>query len=314
MNGTQKPAEQDSEARQDDHGAVKHLSTRWSTRSVIGNRTTASSRYLLDEWNEVRDQLRDAEACALLLDFDGTLVRIQRRPWEVRVPKRTKQLLARLAKNPKLFVAIVSGRRCADLQTRIGVDALHYIGLHGAEEDGKSIRIGKHAAKILAAARRAAQARTSSMRGIRIENKRLSFAVHYREATQPVADSARACLLEIVAPLRDSLKVFDGAMVWEVLPHAIQGKGMAAQNFMSTLPKGTRAIYMGDDGTDESAFRSLSDQITIRVGNPLGSRARYYLKSPREVIDFLLRLEFELSQRRAATERSRMKIAATSRV
>ncbi len=312
MNGIQKPAEQDSEAKQDAHGAATGFRGRWMTHPARGKPSLSSPRYLLDAWTEIKEQLRVAEKCALLLDFDGTLVRIQRRPWEVRVPKRTKQLLDRLARNPKLFVAIVSGRRCADLQTRIGVAALHYIGLHGAEEDGKSIRIGKNAAKTLAAAMRAAQSRTSSMRGIRIEDKRLSFAVHYREATQPVADSARACLLEIVAPLRESLKVFDGAMVWEVLPHAIQGKGMAAQALLNTLPKGTRAIYIGDDGTDESAFHSLSDQITIRVGNPRGSRAKYYLRSPREVIDFLLRLEFELSQRRTAKETSRKKFAATS--
>ena len=36
---------------------------------------------------------------ALLLDFDGTLVRIQRQPMQVRVSRRTKHILDRLSRN-----------------------------------------------------------------------------------------------------------------------------------------------------------------------------------------------------------------------
>jgi trehalose 6-phosphate phosphatase len=293
MNGTQKAAKQVWEAEGEGDGATEQSRARWILRPVESH-ALKSPRYLFQAWDEIKNRICNAQICALLLDFDGTLVKLQRRPWEVRVPERTKRLLERLARNPKLFVAIVSGRRCQDLQTRIGIEALHYIGLHGAEADGKSITISKDAGRILALAKRDAQKQTASMRGIRIEDKGLSFAVHYREAKASVADAARSCLLELVAPLHQSLKVFEGAMVWEVLPHKIQGKGAAAEVLLNKLPKGTPAIYVGDDGTDESAFRSLSDQITIRVGNAQRSHAKYYLRNPREVMDFLLHLEAEL--------------------
>jgi trehalose 6-phosphate phosphatase len=291
MNGTQKVAKQVWEAEENGDGAIGHSRTRWIPRTTEGNHVPKSPRYLFHAWEEIQNRIRHAQICALLLDFDGTLVRIQRRPWEVRVPQRTKRLLERLARNPRLFVAIVSGRRCQDLQTRIGIEALRYIGLHGAEADGKTIRISKRAGRILAAAKRDAQEQTASMRGIRIEDKGLSFAVHYREARTPVANAARSRLLELVGPLHQSLKVFEGAMVWEVLPHEIKGKGAAARTLLRKLPKGTPAIYIGDDGTDESAFRSLGDQITVRVGNAQGSYAKYYLRDPHEVTEFLWRLE-----------------------
>ena len=231
----------------------------------------------------------------MLLDFDGTLVKLQRRPWDVRVPQRTKRLLRRLAGHPKLFVAIVSGRRRQDLQTLIGVETLHFIGLHGAEEKGKDARISKAAANCLARAERAARKRICAMRGMRVENKRLSFAVHYREASATTTHAAKACLLDLVAPLQHTLRVLDGAMVWEVLPNEIRGKGGAVRDLLNELPQGTPAIYIGDDGTDESAFRALDGQITIRVEKTPGSHAKYYLRNPSDVIRFLLRLEKDLA-------------------
>jgi len=262
----------------------------------------ASPRYLFRAWNEITERIRNAKILALLLDFDGTLVRIQRRPMNVRVSARTKHLLRRLSRHPLLFVAIVSGRRRHDLQTRIGIETLRYVGLHGAEAEGTNTRIGKGAGKILALAKRRAQEQFASMRGMRIEDKGLSFAVHYRTAAPPVARAAKSCLLKLVAPLQHSLKMFEGAMVWEVLPNEIPGKGAAARVLLSELPKGTPAIYIGDDGTDESAFRTLRDQITIRVGKAKESHAKYYLRNTSEVIQFLLRLEAELLQGERVSE------------
>jgi trehalose 6-phosphate phosphatase len=302
MSAIQKAPKLESEAEGAADGATGRTRTHWIAPPAGGNRAAEAPRYLFRAWSEIKSQIRNAELCALLLDFDGTLVRIQRRPWEVRVPQRIKQLLERLTLNPKLFVAIVSGRRYQDLRTRIGIENLRYIGLHGAEEDGNSICIGTDVGKILSTAKLEAQKQIASMRGIRIEDKGLSFAVHYREATSSVADAARSCLLQLVLPLHQFLKVFEGAMVWEVLPHEIQGKGAAARALLNRLPLGTPAIYIGDDGTDESAFRSLSDQITVRVGNTKGTQAKYYLRSPRDVMDFLLRLEKEFLEVRPATK------------
>src|SRR5271156_2962034 len=170
---------------------IEHLRAQSVPGAAKGNPAVHSPRYLFRAWGEIADRLRDAKTCALLLDFDGTLVKLQRRPWEVRVPQRTKRLLERLARHPRLFVAIVSGRRCQDLQTRIGVNALRFVGLHGAERDDKKMKISRAAAGVLARAQRGARRQISSMRGMRIEDKGMSFAVHYREASPPVARAAK---------------------------------------------------------------------------------------------------------------------------
>jgi trehalose 6-phosphate phosphatase len=294
MNGTPATAKHTLPIRAKQKRASKHTRARSGSGAPTGHAAAHAPRNLFRAWGEIAKRIRNAEICALLLDFDGTLVKLQRNPWEVRVPQRTRRMLERLARNPRLFVAIVSGRRCQDLQTRIGVETLHLIGLHGAEEQGKPTKISRAAARVLARAKRGARTAMAAMRGMRIEDKGMSFAVHYRGATEPVARAAKSCLLDVVGPLRDSLRVLDGAMVWEVLPNQIRGKGGAVRDLLAEFPAGTLAIYVGDDGTDESAFSALDDQITIRVGTAKKSHAKYYVRDPGEVTRFLLRLEAEL--------------------
>lgn len=295
MNGTHAATKHSLEISPKKKRATEHSRNHGVPSTAKDNPVVHLPRYLFRAWSEIADRIRNAERCALLLDFDGTLVKLRRRPWQVRVPQRTKRLLERLAHHPKLFVAIVSGRRCQDLRTRIGVEALHFIGLHGAERECKSTKITKGAARILAQAKHGARQGMAAMRGMRIEDKGMSFAVHYREASAPVARAAKSCLLDVLEPLQETLRILDGAMVWEVLPYEIRGKGGAVLDLLSEFPQGTPAIYIGDDGTDESAFEALGDQITIRVGKPQKSVAKYYLRDPDEVIRFLFRLEEELA-------------------
>jgi trehalose 6-phosphate phosphatase len=294
MNGTRAATKHTLQIKPKQKRATDHKLAHGVAGGTNGNVAVPAPRNVFRAWPEIADRIRGAQVCALMLDFDGTLVKLQRNPWEVRVPLHTKQMLERLARNPRLFVAIVSGRRCQDLQTRIGVETLHFIGLHGAEEQGKHTKISGESARILARAQQRARTGMAAMRGMRIEDKGMSFAVHYRQASAPIARSAKVCLLDVVAPLRDTLRVLEGAMVWEVVPNEIRGKGGAVRDLLRDFPAGTPAIYIGDDGTDEAAFCALGDQITIRVGKVPKSYARYYVRDPDEVMRFLLQLEAEL--------------------
>jgi trehalose 6-phosphate phosphatase len=295
MNGPPAVTRHTLEIRPKKKRAIEHSRTHSVPGAASGNVAAHSPRYLFRAWSEITGRIRNAKTCALLLDFDGTLVKLRRNPSEVRVPLRAKRLLESLARHPRLFVAIVSGRRCQDLQSRIGVETLHFIGLHGAEEQGKHTKISSAAASILASAQQGARKQMAAMRGMHIEDKGMSFAVHYREASAPIARAARFCLLDLVAPLRETLRVLEGAMVWEVLPNEIRGKGGAVRDLLAKFPPGTPAIYIGDDGTDEAAFCTLGDQITIRVGKAQKSHAKYYVRDPGEVIRFLQRLEAQLA-------------------
>jgi trehalose-phosphatase len=239
-------------------------------------------------------RLRAADYWALFLDFDGTLVNFRPHPEEVRLASQAKRTLGQLASYGNVFVAIVSGRRLRYLRKVIGVKGVHYFGLHGSEQAGAPVRLSMIGRQALLRAKRMARLELGAFARIRIEDKRLSFAVHTRGAQPKTIRAAHRTLLRIVAPLRAALRVLEGDKVWEVVPAEIRGKGAAVSELLERLPAGTLAVYVGDDTTDEAAFAALANQVTVRVGNARSTAARFYLKNPGEVLDFLTRLEREL--------------------
>ena len=258
-------------------------------------RAHRDARPLFRAWPEIRARVRAAKGLALFLDFDGTLVKLRRRPGEVRMPRRAKRILESLAWHSDVFVAIVSGRRLRDLQTMAAVPGVHIFGLHGAEQVGKRTTLSKTARRALAVAKREARAELGILPGVWLEDKVLSMAVHYRGARPAIVREAESILLRILGPLHRSLFTINGEKVWEILPREIRGKGATILEMLAMKARRTLAIYVGDDGGDESAFAALPNQITVHVGKKSNTHARFRLQSPAEVLRFLTRLERELS-------------------
>jgi len=250
------------------------------------------SRHVFDRWCEVARCLRAAKHIALLLDFDGTIVPIQPRPEMVRLGLPTRRLIGRLAKHSRVTVCIVSGRRLPDLRRRARVPGVRYVGLHGWEWDTRTAAPLED--EFLKEAKRLLEERLGSLAGIRLEDKGISLAVHYRGATNGVARRAGIILDETLKPFGPHLHVLKGEKVWEVLPPEVEGKGRAVRLLLAELPGGTLPIYVGDDATDESAFAELRHGIAVRVGKQRGSKAPFYLRNPDEVIVLLRRLEAEI--------------------
>jgi trehalose 6-phosphate phosphatase len=231
----------------------------------------------------------------VFLDFDGTLVKLRRRPGDVRVPRRVKRVLESLVRHPNVFVAIVSGRRLRDLQTMFGLQGVHTFGLHGAEREGKKTALSKTTRRALARAKRDVRSQLGILPGIWLEDKILSLAVHYRGASPAIVREAHAALLRILAPLRRKLSTLSGEKVWEILPREIAGKGATIQELLATRAERALAIYAGDDAADESAFAAIPDQITVHVGKKSCTCAQFILHGPADVLRFLTRLERELA-------------------
>lgn len=254
---------------------------------------TRGPRYAFRAFREIADQLRNAGPRVLLLDLDGTLVRLRRRPEDVRVSQRARQILARLASLPNTTVAILSGRNAKSLEKLVDVKTLRYFGLHGAEESKKSTRISGEQRKALRHARRSARQELAGFSGVDIEDKGHGFTVHYRGANPSAVQGANEALLAIMAPLRHALHVLNGKKVWEVLPRQIPGKASAMKRLMAASPNAALA-YIGDDEPDEPAFAALEGHVTIHVGQNEETHARFYLRNPGEVLRFLNILEREL--------------------
>ena len=219
---------------------------------------------------------------------------LRNRPGDVRMPVHAKRILQRLAAHANAFVAIVSGRSLRDLRPLVNVEGLHYFGLHGAEMDGKVAKLSKEALVALESAKRLARLQLGEIRGIWIEDKGLSFSVHHRETDAPAFARADAALGNLVAPWGAALHILNGSRVWEVLPREIPGKSAAVEEGLRKLPGDTAVVYIGDDGTDEIAFAVLPNQITVRVGRDSATFARYYVRSPADVLRLLTRMEKEL--------------------
>lgn len=250
--------------------------------------------YLFRSWPEIRARMRSACQLALFLDFDGTLVGLQSRPGDVVLAARTRNVLRNLLRHSNVFIAIVSGRRIGRLQSMVALEGIEYFGLHGAEREGKTLTLRRDSIDAIGRACRSAHSRLEGLRGVWIEDKEVSFAVHYRKARPATVLAAHLILTATLAPHLHSIRLLDGERVWEILPREIPGKGPTVRELMDGLPKGTVAVYAGNDETDEPAFAAIPDQITVRVGPRCGTNAGFYLHNPAEVLRFLSRLEEEL--------------------
>jgi len=257
-------------------------------------RAISDVRNLAGAWPEVIARIRDAEHRLLLLDFDGTLVRLRRHPDDVRFSARGRKILERLAVHEKLTIAVVSGRELEKIQNLVGVEGIRYVGLHGAERAGETTVPSIAARQMVEAALKTAQTGLAGLRGIEIEDKRLSFAVHYRGARPPAIETASRVVADIAAASNDKLRILCGKKVWELLPREFPGKGFAVLELFARLPENKIAIYFGDDETDEEAFSVLPGQITVNVGGAGNTHASFYVRSPSDVLNFLSRLEKEL--------------------
>ena len=250
-------------------------------------------RYLFDCWEEIARRIRAADAIRLYLDFDGTLVGYRPRPEQVKLREKTRSALRRLAAHRRVHVAIVSGRRRKELAKLLRAPSVEFLGLYGWES-ADNVSLSLRTRSSLANVRKALRVLAKGMSGIFVEDKGISVALHFRKASAAVQRQAHERLRKIVRRFRADLHVLPSHGVWDVVPHEVRGKGAAMRATLSRVRKPSLAIYAGDDVTDEPAFKVLADGITVLVGEPRKTHARYRLRDPLEVYAFLRLLEAEL--------------------
>jgi trehalose-phosphatase len=190
---------------------------------------------------------------------------------------------------------VISGRRSDDLRARIALPGVQYLGVHGSDTGAPDF--APELLRRVSEARRELAARLNGTAGVHVEDKRLSFALHYRGARPDSVHRAGELLREIVANSGGKLRMMPGDCVWEVLPREIRGKGHAAWKEWRAGGGQALPIYLGNDSTDEEAFRTLASGITVRVGPAGSTKARYSLRNTAEVRRFLIQLEREMQWR-----------------
>jgi len=196
---------------------------------------------------------------AIFLDYDGTLTPIVERPEDAVLAEETRAVLRRLAQ--RHTVAIVSGRDLKDVRARVGIDALHYAGSHGfdiAGPGGSRVHEAARAAEPrLAAAADELVRDTATLPGVQVERKRFAIAVHYRRARDADRDAVQAAVDRALAH-HAGLRKTGGKKVFELRPDVDWDKGRAVLWLLRALDlEAALPVYIGDDDTDEDAFRAL---------------------------------------------------------
>lgn len=228
----------------------------------------------------------------VLCDFDGTLAEFDPDPRAVWLPPTIRDALSAIASARHATVGLVSGRRLADIRARadLGEDA-YYAGFHGLEIAGEGttfVHPDVHESSDLIQS--LAVALTTELRGLDgvfLENKQFSVVVHFRAAPPDVQRRIEAGIDRHALPHVQSgrLRIMRGSCARELMPQIRWNKGTAVAWICDRVERRhgpSWPLYVGDDVTDEDAFRfvkgrglavAASDRVSgadVRVDGPGG--------------------------------------------
>ncbi|HEX2667462.1 MAG TPA: trehalose-phosphatase [Gammaproteobacteria bacterium] len=225
---------------------------------------------------------------AFFLDVDGTLLPIADSPETVVPTAAVCGLLNRLSAACDGALALVSGRPLRQVDLMFAPNRFVAAAQHGAERrdpGGMVVWSEAHLPALQAVGPRLRRLADSDPR-LRLEDKGLAMALHYRRAPQ-LGDQLAIRMMTLLAPY-SVLRLQPGKMVLEVCG-AETGKGRAIEAYLRQPPfAGRRPIYIGDDLTDESGFEAVNARggLSIKVG-PEPSVAQERLADPAAVLAWL---------------------------
>jgi len=259
---------------------------------------------VVDGADDLAARLRSASGLLLGLDFDGTLAPIVTDPDAATTSPAVREPLEWLTAASDVQVVICSGRALTDLRERVPVDDVVFVGNHGIElARGGERRVAPVATDARAAVATARDRLTETVEpvpGARLEDKGATLTVHVRATPADRVPQVEAAVERTVDEVAGVCLV-TGKAVFEVRPAVALDKGTAMTRLEADAPDGWTTVYVGDDTTDEDAFRAVQpDGVGVYVagGNedPNGdfeTAANYALPGQEAVAPFLAWLATE---------------------
>jgi len=216
--------------------------------------------------------LREYPLC-LFLDYDGTLSPLREHPSKATLSEEMRRALDACVERQDTQVAIVSGRSLDDVAKMVNRSDVIFAGNHGLEIEGPGIEGFRHEDLVHYQKRAdtlARELKAVEVDGAWTEAKGPTLTFHYREVPEPKraapVEAARRIMTEAGYQPRDA------HLAVEARPPIGWDKGRAVLHILRSLyglswSERVRVIYVGDDQTDEDAFRFLAGlAITFRVG------------------------------------------------
>jgi len=250
----------------------------------------------LERWDDLAERLAGRRP-AVFLDFDGTLSPIVERPEDAGILPAARRAVERLAEVAP--VVVVSGRDRADVAERVGLPDLVYAGSHGFDIAGPGVRheVGGDIPPLIERVSAGLAEELAEVPGAQVEPKRYTVAVHYRRVAEDDRGRVEVAIRPALAA-HPELERAEGKKVAELRPRIEWDKGRALLHLLDALGldgPDVVPVYVGDDVTDEDAFRALADRpgggIGVRVADePAETAAEWTLGGPDEVPELLDRL------------------------
>ncbi|KAK9069442.1 hypothetical protein SSX86_011346 [Deinandra increscens subsp. villosa] len=261
----------------------------------------------LNVFDEITDASRGKQI-VMFLDYDGTLSPIVDDPDRAYMSDAMRATVRKLA---ECFpTAIVSGRCRDKVYNFVKLAELYYAGSHGMDIRGpsKGSKYKKCPPSVLCQPASEylpmidevyglLMEKTKSTPGAKVENNKFCLSVHFRCVDEKKWSELAA---QVRSVLKDypKLRLSQGRKVLEIRPTIKWDKGKALEFLLESLGYANCTdvfpIYIGDDRTDEDAFKVLRERgqgFGVLVSKiPKETSASYSLQEPSEVMDFLQRL------------------------
>jgi trehalose 6-phosphate phosphatase len=222
---------------------------------------------------------------ALFLDIDGTLLDIASRPDTVIVPVALAPTLAKAQAHLGGALAIASGRTLAEIDQLMAPLRMPCVAEHGAvvRYPGGAVAVAGADCAVPERWKFELHAGLRGWKGVIVEEKGYSVAVHYRLAPERETD-VRAIVAAVAAQDPVQFEVMPARMTFEIR-HRHLTKAAAVERFMPSPPfAGRLPVFVGDDVTDEDGFRAALARggLALRVEETFGgepARVRRWLEA-----------------------------------
>lgn len=244
-------------------------------------------------------RLSDRRELLLLLDYDGTLAPFRTERDEAVPYPGVVERLDRLMAIEGCRPVIVSGRAVDHLLPLLGMAWPPEIwGSHGFERrlpSGERVdhSVGRKSLEALEAAHRVA---AQYVPAGSLEVKPFSVAAHWRgldpQTRAEVERTVGASWNEIAASAGHSLDPFDGGLELKIPGRTKADAVCQLRAEESRNGSAPPLLYMGDDLTDEDAFRALGPgELGVLVrGEPRPTAAAVWIRPPEELFGWLDRV------------------------
>ncbi len=259
----------------------------------------AGCLHILDNLPEISEKLKSREKVLLGMDHDGTLAEIITTLVDSRMTESMRNILYSLSQNPRIHLVIISGRTLESLKEVVNIKSnnIFYAGNHGFEIEGGGTSYtfdDKEALEKINVITEEMCGQLSKVEGMVFEKKIFTTSFIFSTVEPEKQESVRSEILESLQKYQ-GIRIVEGKKLFNIRPMVNINKGVALETvgrhfYKDEWRNRVTAIYLGDDNSDEDAFKTLEDKdigVIVNENPPETTNAGYYAKNVKEIEDFL---------------------------